>query len=70
LDDVGILMAIFSIFTAKGYILWSFGGHFPVLVCCTEENLATLPLTRAQFYYKSTHKIPGPQKARAQCIKP
>jgi hypothetical protein len=24
------------------YILWSFGIFFPVLVCCTEKNLAAL----------------------------
>jgi hypothetical protein len=24
------------------YILWQFGIFFPVLVCCTEKNLATL----------------------------
>jgi hypothetical protein len=29
------------------YIMWSFGIFFPVLVCCTEKNLATLPGARA-----------------------
>jgi hypothetical protein len=27
------------------YILWSFGTYFPVLVCCTQKNLATLTWT-------------------------
>jgi hypothetical protein len=25
------------------YILWLFGICFPVLVCCTKKNMATLP---------------------------
>jgi hypothetical protein len=29
-------------FVAIHYILWSFGIFFPVLVCCTKKNLATL----------------------------
>jgi hypothetical protein len=29
-------------FTAIWQILWSFGTFFPVLVCCTKENLAAL----------------------------
>jgi hypothetical protein len=28
------------------YILWLFDMFFPVLVCCTEENLATLARER------------------------
>jgi hypothetical protein len=30
------------IFKAKWYILWSFGTFYPVLVCCSETNPATL----------------------------
>jgi hypothetical protein len=32
----------FGIFYAIWYILWSFWYIFPVLVCCTKQNLATL----------------------------
>jgi hypothetical protein len=45
-------MAIWSIFdrfcghsvdfVAIWYVLWSFATYFPVLVCCTMENLAAL----------------------------
>jgi hypothetical protein len=49
MEDVGIFRAILSLFMSKRYILWPFGtfcSHleyfFPVLVCCTEKNLATL----------------------------
>jgi hypothetical protein len=55
-------MAIRSVLcTTVWYILWPFGklsGHlvyFPVLVCCTEKNLATLPytlLTRQNYEQK------------------
>jgi hypothetical protein len=40
----GILMVIWYI---DGYLvyLWLFGIFFPVSVCCTKKNLATLPLT-------------------------
>jgi hypothetical protein len=34
-------------------ILWSFGIFFPVLVCCTKENLATLT---AVFHFTPTQK--------------
>jgi hypothetical protein len=40
----------FVYFTSKWYILWPFGrfdGLFPVLVCFTEKNLATLSKPRA-----------------------
>jgi hypothetical protein len=53
MEDVGIFMANLNLSIlckAKWYILhtaiwhksWSFGIFFPVLVCCTEKNLATL----------------------------
>jgi hypothetical protein len=35
-----------GIFLAIWYIEWSFGIYFPVLVCCTEKNLATLMLSK------------------------
>jgi hypothetical protein len=42
-------MSMFGLFyghwkyvTAIWYILWPFGLFFPVLVCCTKKNLATL----------------------------
>jgi hypothetical protein len=54
MEDVGICMTILSILRST-YILWPFGTFcdnlvhfviiwyiFPVLVCCTEKNLATL----------------------------
>jgi hypothetical protein len=31
------------------YILWPFGTFFPVLVYCTEENLAALQETRKKY---------------------
>jgi hypothetical protein len=43
----------FVYFTTKWYIFWPFGtfcGHlafFPILVCCTEKNLATLILSHS-----------------------
>jgi hypothetical protein len=56
MEDVGIfygrwffygqLVYIMSI----GYILWSFGINFPVLVCCTKKNLATLPKALLNVY--------------------
>jgi hypothetical protein len=38
------------------YILWSFGIFFPVLVCCTVKNLATLRASRGglDFLHKKT----------------
>jgi hypothetical protein len=32
----------FATFLAIWYILWPFGIFFPILVCGTQENLATL----------------------------
>jgi hypothetical protein len=43
--NVGIFCGHLEYLTAIWYILWPFGtfcGHFPVLVCCTKKNLATL----------------------------
>jgi hypothetical protein len=49
MEDVGILYGHLVYFTAIWYILCTFGlfySHlvyfFPVLVCCTKKNLATL----------------------------
>jgi hypothetical protein len=50
MEDVGLLYDHWFYSTAIWYTLWSFGifyGYifgirFPVLVCCTIENLATL----------------------------
>jgi hypothetical protein len=51
LEDVGkfyghlvYFTAILVYFVAIWYSLWFFGLFFPVLVCCTRQNLATLPL--------------------------
>jgi hypothetical protein len=40
----GLFCGNFVYFVALWYILWSFGIYFPVLVCCTKKNLATLGL--------------------------
>jgi hypothetical protein len=52
MEGAGILYVHLVYFRAILYISWSFGifyGYvvclFPVLVCCTEENLATLTYT-------------------------
>jgi hypothetical protein len=50
MEDVGILpiwpfglfYGYFVYFVAIWYILWLFDMFFPVLVCCTKKNLATL----------------------------
>jgi hypothetical protein len=49
MENDGIFYVHLVNFTAIGNILWPFGvfcGHlvlfFPVLVCCTKKNLATL----------------------------
>jgi hypothetical protein len=49
MENVGIVNDHLKYLTAIWYILWQFGticGHFgiffPVLVSCTEKNLATL----------------------------
>jgi hypothetical protein len=39
------------------HIRWSFGIFFPVLVCCTEKNLATLPQTVNHKEGVSMHAI-------------
>jgi hypothetical protein len=51
MENVGIFYghlvysaSIWYIFVAIWYILWSFGVFIPILVCCTEKNLATLGL--------------------------
>jgi hypothetical protein len=51
MEDVGVFMAIFFLFSAKWYIVWPFDtfcGHlvyiFPALVYCTEKKLAALSL--------------------------
>jgi hypothetical protein len=43
---VGIFYGYRKYFMAIWYILWSFGIFFPVLVCCTKKNLATLVAIR------------------------
>jgi hypothetical protein len=50
MEDVGIVYEHLVNFTANWYTLWTFGIFcstyfgifFPVLVCCTMKNLATL----------------------------
>jgi hypothetical protein len=51
MEDVGISYVHLVNFPAIWHILWQFdicvyprfGTFFPVLVCCTKKNLATLP---------------------------
>jgi hypothetical protein len=53
MEDVGIFYDRLVYFTANWYtyfmaiwyILWSFGILFPILLCCTKKNLATLMST-------------------------
>jgi hypothetical protein len=42
LRPFGLFYGNLKHFMAIGYILWSFGIFFPVLVFCTKKNLATL----------------------------
>jgi hypothetical protein len=42
MEDVGNFIYFSANWYNFMYILWSFGAFFPVLVCCTEKNLATL----------------------------
>jgi hypothetical protein len=42
MENLGIFYDHLVYFTAVENILWSFGIFFPVLVFCTEKNLATL----------------------------
>jgi hypothetical protein len=64
MEDVGILYVHLVYFTAIGnithiaiwYILWSFGIFFPVLVCCTKKNLATLHVpSKLERFFQSTY---------------
>jgi hypothetical protein len=54
-------MAIWSIFSNLVYFvtmcfsLWLFGIFFPVLVCCTEKNLATLNETKSVIDYTHSY---------------
>jgi hypothetical protein len=45
IEDIDIFMAILSILlpngVALGYIWWSFGIFFSVLICCNEKKWAT-----------------------------
>jgi hypothetical protein len=43
---IGIMCGHLVYFVAIGYILWLFGIFFPVWVCCTKKNLATLLTTQ------------------------
>jgi hypothetical protein len=46
-ENVGIFMAILSIFRPNGiHIILPFGTSCGLLVCCTEKNLATLELSQ------------------------
>jgi hypothetical protein len=42
MEDVGILYGHLVYLQLFWYVLWLFGIFFPVLVCCTKKNLATL----------------------------
>jgi hypothetical protein len=54
-------MAIWSILALYFVALWNilriFGVLFPVLVCCTKENLASLELTRTNRYGHLTKRV-------------
>jgi hypothetical protein len=60
MEDVCIFTAILSILCPKGIHyghlvhFLTFGIFFPVLVCCTEKNLATLILTVATVHKGSS----------------
>jgi hypothetical protein len=41
---IGIFYGHLVYFMANWYILWSLGQNFPILVCCTKQNLATLAM--------------------------
>jgi hypothetical protein len=42
MEDIGIFYVHLVNGPAIWLILWPFGAFFPVLVCCTKKNLATL----------------------------
>jgi hypothetical protein len=42
-------MVIWYIFWSNWYTFWSNWYIFPVLVCCTKKNLATLQLNRTEL---------------------
>jgi hypothetical protein len=44
--DLWYIVRPIGIFYAYLYSLWSFGIWFPILICCTKKNLATLVLRR------------------------
>jgi hypothetical protein len=50
LKAIGNILWPFGIFFVIWYILWPFGKLFPVLVCCTKKNLATLFLSPLHKY--------------------
>jgi hypothetical protein len=49
-EDVGIFYRHLVYFTAIWYTLWTFGMFFPVLVCCTKKNLASLQQLKPEIY--------------------
>jgi hypothetical protein len=59
MENFGIFYGHFAIFKAIwctysiaiGYILWSFGIYFPILVSYTEKNPPTLYLNRKHLEY-------------------
>jgi hypothetical protein len=46
------ILRIFGIFIAIWHILWSFANFFPVLVCWTKKNLASLSSTQAEAIHR------------------
>jgi hypothetical protein len=55
----GLFYGYLVYFVALWYILWLFGIYFPVMVCCTTKNLATLPFARFNRFHSWTPtKIP------------
>jgi hypothetical protein len=62
MDDVGIFYGHLVYFTAIWHAFWTFGifcgNFFPVLVCCTKKNLATM------FQMKPDQWIVAPRRRR------
>jgi hypothetical protein len=50
------ILRLFGIFLAVCHILGLFGIYFPVLVCCTTKNLATLDSSRVA-YSQATNSV-------------
>jgi hypothetical protein len=70
MEDVGIYYGHLVHFTVFCYILWTFGivhcnlvYFFPVLVFCTETNLATLALSATLASHRPITSDPGSSRS-------